>query len=468
MSSEGATPEIAVDIVSIESAAVEGTVKEDEFDRKKQSRAVQHSDILGQEQQATAALAETNTSEDDMSETKEFNLEHQNSKIPGTYADQMEDELDAESQNTDSEVRSAINSELSTPTQPSPAGTFPSWNPPPNLDSCYVNEYSSRLFRAALGGDWEAVMLIAEEAPAWIRTGITKGGKTVVHIAAATKHVQVVKALIACDPSSLLYTNKEGNTPFCSAVMTGVVEIAKAMQEHNNELPNFRNRHGLIPLNMAVLLGHRAMVWYLLEVTDHKMLTNEDLIEILTGSIETDLFDVALHILKNNLHLAFLRDDKGETALHVLARKPLKRVGNRPSIWRIFLGSYTSNGEETKEVLELTQILWNQVIRLNKDDISAYISQPWHLLFVAARIGKVEFLTLLIQSYPHLIWKVDDYGYNMFHMAIIYRQAEIFKLLYAIGANNDLLAIYKDRNENNILHLVSKLAPLDRLMEYIN
>ncbi|KAK9714962.1 hypothetical protein RND81_06G133700 [Saponaria officinalis] len=306
-------------------------------------------------------------------------------------------------------------------------------------------------------------MLIIEQKPPWLQTGITKGGETVLHIAAAAKHLQVVETLIVTDPGCLLSTNKDGSTPFCFAAVSGVVEIAKTMREKNNELPNIRGKQGMTPLHMAVLLGHRAMVWYLLYVTDHERLTNQDRIEILTSSIDTDLFDVALHILKNNLHLALLRDARGETALHALARKPLKRGGYRPNIWRTFSGSYTSNGEESKEALELTHTLWTEVIQQKREDISISIRQPWRLLFVAACLGKVEFLTLLIHSYPDLIWKVDENGYSIFHMAVINRQVEIFTLIHEIGAIKNLIATYKDKRGNNMLHLASKLAPLSRL-----
>ncbi|KAK9714956.1 hypothetical protein RND81_06G133200 [Saponaria officinalis] len=314
-----------------------------------------------------------------------------------------------------------------------------------------------------MNGDREAVLWIAARDLAWLRTGITSGGETALHIAAAAKQVHIVKAVSSRDSGSLIYTNKDGSTSFCFAAVSGVVEIAETMQKQNNKLPNIRGKQGMTPLHMAVLLGHRDMVWYLLEVTDGTKLTDQDRIEILTSSIDTDLFDVALHILENNLHLAFLRDARGEMALHALARKPLKVSGYQPSIWNIFSGNCTDNGKECEEVLELTKFLWHLVIQRKKEDISVSIRQPWRLLFVAARLGKVEFLTVLIRSYPDLIWKVDENGYSIFHIAVINRQVQIFKLIYEIGAIKNLIATYKDQNENNMLHLASKLAPLNRL-----
>ncbi|XP_074272056.1 uncharacterized protein LOC141595975 [Silene latifolia] len=384
------------------------------------------------------------------------NKEHQGSTNTDRNADQQIFTVPKED---DPDVDHSTNS-----TSPSPTRTVPSLDPPPDVESGDVTKYSSDLFRAALNGDWGTVMMVAEQAPAWLRTGITEGGETVLHIAAAAKHLKVVEVVITSDPSSLIYTNSDGSTPYCFAAVSGNVEIAETMRLQNYELPYIRGKEGMTPLHMAVLLGHRTMVWYLLSVTDDRRLTTQDRIEILTSSIDNDLLDVALHILKNNTYLAFLEDARGETALHALARKPLKQDEyHQPGIWRIFSNCCGSTGEETKETLQLTKILWNQIIQQKKEDISATIRKPWRLLFVAARLGKVEFLKVLIQAYPDLIWKVDENGYSIFHIAVIHRQVEIFKLIYEIGAIKDLIATYKDTNENNMLHLASRLAPINRL-----
>ncbi|GFS44997.1 similar to LOW protein: ankyrin repeat protein [Actinidia rufa] len=88
---------------------------------------------------------------------------------------------------------------------------------------------------------------------------------------------------------------------------------------------------------------------------------------------------------------------------------------------------------------------------------------PSRLLFTAAELGIVEFVTLLIRSYPDLIWKVDDQSRSIFHVAVAHRQKKIFNLIYEIGALKDLIAAYKDENNVNMLHLAARLAPINRL-----
>ncbi|XP_021719646.1 ankyrin repeat-containing protein At2g01680-like isoform X2 [Chenopodium quinoa] len=322
-----------------------------------------------------------------------------------------------------------------------------------------------RLYQAALTGDWETVESIWREDNAWINTRITKGGDTVLHIAAAAKHLHLVKELVnVMNDDSLALTNRVGNTALCFAAVSGVVEIAKLMVDKSRTLPNIRGSQDMTPLLMAVLLGHQDMVWYLMSVTDYNLLTVEDGMELLTGAIDTDLFEVALHILRSNRNLATIRGRKEETALHALARKPPRLNRYQLSMWQKFrMQGCSTNHVEPAVVLELAQTLWDEIIKLKHGDISKLIGFPWRLLFVAAQLGKVEFLMVLIKSYPDILWKVDENRYSIFHIAVIYRHEEIFKLIHEIGAIKDLIATYKDDHGNNMLHLASKLAPPNRL-----
>ena len=57
------------------------------------------------------------------------------------------------------------------------------------------------------------------------------------------------------------------------------------------------------------------------------------------------------------------------------------------------------------EALRLIERLWERVMQLPKARISELIARPSNLLFDAARAGNVQFLSILIRSYPDLIWK---------------------------------------------------------------
>ncbi|CAI9773347.1 unnamed protein product [Fraxinus pennsylvanica] len=115
-----------------------------------------------------------------------------------------------------------------------------------------------------------------------------------------------------------------------------------------------------------------------------------------------------------------------------------------------------------RQASQLVKGLWEQIMTLSDSDIIKLI-QETQVFHDAAKIGNVEFLTLLTHSYPDLIWKVDSNKYSVFHVAVINRQEKVFSLIYHIGAVKDLITLNIDNKGNNILHLAGKLTPPSRL-----
>ncbi|XP_009610229.1 ankyrin repeat-containing protein NPR4-like isoform X2 [Nicotiana tomentosiformis] len=361
------------------------------------------------------------------------------------------------------------------------------------------------LCQAALGGDWEKAREFFSLHPGATSARITKGWETALHIAAGANKVQFVEELVKLmSPLELALQNKYDNTALCFAAASGLTRIAKVMVMKNQFLPIVRGSKGVTPLHMAALLGHREMVWYLYSVTDHQYLCKDDYISLLIATINSNLFDVALHILQHMPELGIERDQNGDTILHVLARKPLAFSDKiELGIWQRFLYAYVSvhlqnrssnmsSGSriknntkayafiqhllktlgvkevlETKlmhlQALELVKCSWKEVLLLNDSQIGNLLRSPSRPLFVAAELGNFKFIVELIQSYPDLIWKVDEESRSIFHIAVIHRQEKIYKLIYNIGAHKDIITSYKSRNNENILHLAAKLAPTNRL-----
>ncbi|XP_019228599.1 PREDICTED: ankyrin repeat-containing protein ITN1-like isoform X4 [Nicotiana attenuata] len=341
------------------------------------------------------------------------------------------------------------------------------------------------LCQAALGGDWEKAREFFSLHPGATSARITKGWETALHIAAGANKVQFVEELVKLmSPLELALQNKYDNTALCFAAASGLTRIAKVMVMKNQFLPIVRGSKGVTPLHMAALLGHGEMVWYLYSVTDHQYLCKDDYISLLIATINSNLFDVALHILQHMPELGIERDQNGDTILHVLARKPLAfsdKIGL--GIWQKFLyASYAfitrvvqhllktigvKEVLETKlmhlQALELVKCSWKEVLLLNDSQIGNLLRSPSRPLFVAAELGNFKFIVELIQSYPDLIWKVDEESRSIFHIAVIHRQEKIYKLIYNIGAHKDIITSYKSRNNENILHLAAKLAPTNRL-----
>ncbi|KAF5444707.1 hypothetical protein F2P56_033817 [Juglans regia] len=90
---------------------------------------------------------------------------------------------------------------------------------------------------------------------------------------------------------------------------------------------------------------------------------------------------------------------------------------------------------------------------------------PHHmkLLVEATKVGNIEFIIILIRSYPDLIWQHDqEYG-SLFHVAVENRQVRVFNLIYEIGVLKGDVATYKAKDGNNMLHLAGQLPSSDRL-----
>ncbi|XP_021750389.1 ankyrin repeat-containing protein ITN1-like [Chenopodium quinoa] len=333
------------------------------------------------------------------------------------------------------------------------------------------------LYQAALDGDWEKAEMIFKVDNKWMTAKITKHGDTALHIAAAAMHLDFVKKLarrMHDNNVDLTSTNIHNNTAFCNAAASGNVEIAEVMVGYNEELPNIRGagKKKLTPLHMAIVYGKREMVKYLKKVTDHKRLTDKDRIQLLTSAIEAGLYDTALYFIQQYPELALERNSKDETVLHTLAaQRPIRNsTHDQNPLGKLLERWMNVRNEERKQeqadaqdAIKVTEIAWKKVIEEDEDMVSDLVNRPWRLLFVAAKMGNADFLRTLIYIYPDVIWKVDEKNRTIFHIAVEYRHEEIFKLIHEFGSIKDLIASYRDQEENNMLHLAAKLAPADRL-----
>jgi hypothetical protein len=108
---------------------------------------------------------------------------------------------------------------------------------------------------------------------------------------------------------------------------------------------------------------------------------------------------------------------------------------------------------------QLVEDIWKEVRKLPLEQFQKYSST----IFIAAELGNVEFLTILIRSNPDLIWMVDAKKQNIFHISIRYRQESTFNLIHEIGIFKEMIATTCDEKGNNMLHLAGKLAPMDKL-----
>ncbi|KAK1355080.1 PGG domain-containing protein [Heracleum sosnowskyi] len=301
----------------------------------------------------------------------------------------------------------------------------------------------------------------------------------------------VISSLMAED---LELQNKDSNTALCLAAAAGTVKIAEILVENNPKLLTIRGKYEASPLLIAALFGRKDMVSYLYSKTDSmtgKDWSDEEKGTLLHACIRANQYDIALNLLQHHKEILALATDNN--ALHVLARKPSAFARTRQTVfWRllntILPGPRIGPADKKCEALEIVKIIWEQILELNDVEIgniirgpsdivkvkvdggrrarAKYEEKPIHrsrLLFVAAAFGNTKLITELIQSCPELIWKNDDNNQTLFHVAVLHRQESVYNLLYEIGAIKDVVTTFKDKNNNNILHLAAMLPEQTQL-----
>ncbi|XP_076911846.1 uncharacterized protein LOC143569950 [Bidens hawaiensis] len=383
------------------------------------------------------------------------------------------------------------------------------------------------LYEAALKGDWKAAEPILKNRLELVGFAITENHETLLHIAASaksTKAVEFVKHLVEfMKRDDLEVQNKSYDTALSLAAEAGNTEIAKIMLEKNSGLIEIPNKQGLMPLYMAALFAHPEMVRHLYDISkkmagDFWTVTNRGW--VLQKCVESEIFDVAIKIVNdipNVLEIKVVVRD----ILLALAGKTKAFEGEKPNVvFRVIKSFFAvlrlkENKEKESEALQLLKIIWGKAAKLSKKDIDDILrgslvvikkenkekecealpylrkilekmdtelkieiekenqvqtrntadTYPSRVLFVAAKKGNIYFITELIRLYPDAIWKIDDKGKTIFHLAIKRRHAKIYNLLYEIGAMKDLITSIKDISGNNMLHMVSKSGKQARFEE---
>ncbi|KAK1563772.1 hypothetical protein Q3G72_032648 [Acer saccharum] len=336
-------------------------------------------------------------------------------------------------------------------------------NHPPALDLLDRNnrrayhEKAVMLQSAAVNGNQKKVREFLKDGdPSIIRSAITRGHETLLHVATGAKQTALVKMVMGhMQTNDLMLQDRNGNTAFCFAAAVGATKIAEMMLDRNGQLATFRGSQNKTPLYMAVLFRQKKMAEKLYTTTlPH--LTQREQIAIFFKSIDTGLYDIALKLLKNNPNLAVAR--RGEkTALHVLARQPSAFASE--SVLNKILRIWNLN---RNPAIELVQYLWQKITRRSEENIiSDIIRRPSKLLFDATKSGNFGFLTELIKVYPDLIHEQDEDGRSIFHVAVLHRHTDIFNLINQTGhINKELLLSYVDSRNNNILHLAANCQNL--------
>ncbi|KAK4858530.1 hypothetical protein QYF36_017834 [Acer negundo] len=209
------------------------------------------------------------------------------------------------------------------------------------------NRAYSDLREAAAKGDWGKAEGIFKGNPQYVRHSLTYAGETALQAAVLAGHSDFVKNLLSSSymrKEDLERENGAGNTAFILAAKLGNIEFVLMMLEKNEDLVKFRDKNERLPVQVAASLGHKDIVKCLYNPTKAHFNNDEDRIRLLLTLIDNDIYDVALWMVEEFPSLAFCRTQKTdgnvETALHVLARKPLKTLNEFGILKRFYYRSF--------------------------------------------------------------------------------------------------------------------------------
>ncbi|KAJ9168040.1 hypothetical protein P3X46_019615 [Hevea brasiliensis] len=266
--------------------------------------------------------------------------------------------------------------------------------------------------------------------------------------------------------------NSNGDTVLSIAAIVGNTRAAIMIVNKQPNLPQIGNRDGGVPLLEAARHGQKEMISYLLEVNGDYLQAAEYSADkpgvfFMNLLVLAGFYDLALELVQSHPPLARVEYYGGESLLSAMASKPSAfPSGIQLDFWHRLIHCFPpmKGIRDVKlmhhQTLQLIKCLCTEIACLDYEKASMMLRRPFLL---AAELGIYEIMEEIMESFPHAIWFSDNENHNLFHIAVMNRQENVFNLLYQISDYKHRLLVSEDIFGNNILHLAGKLAPQHRL-----
>ncbi|KAJ9559327.1 hypothetical protein OSB04_013941 [Centaurea solstitialis] len=322
------------------------------------------------------------------------------------------------------------------------------------------------LYQASVIGDWEAVENILSISPEFeddlLGYSITEGKDTPLHIGVYSQSIKFVENLVnQMTDQQLALQDIYGRTPLYCAAGVGDVDMVRVMVQRRPQLVTIRDKSGTLPITMAALFGKRDMVAYLYGWNKSMAANNgwkdEDIHKVFLKCIQADLFDSAIKILDDNNETGFPKQHCAREVLYKLARKTYAFKDKKS--WKNSIITWMRPTKESSVAIQLLRKICKNILERPTDEINEILKGPFsqQTPFIAAEMGNTKFLVELIRGYPELMWKENDNKQNIFHIAVSHRYESIYNLLYEMGSMHNYMTHHKDKDGNNMLHLLGIL-----------
>ncbi|KAL9246021.1 hypothetical protein vseg_019605 [Gypsophila vaccaria] len=330
------------------------------------------------------------------------------------------------------------------------------------------------LYKAAVEGKWRDARLYLDQDPEALTAKISIASETALHIAVGTGkqgHHFVEKLVKEMSPEDLAITDQHGETAFSVAAVVGNIVAAKMLVNKNPDLPNISGKYGF-PIQKAAQFSHREMVLYLLDVTRPDIQPNpfsgETGGHLLIDVIAADFYDIALELIRRYPEIATVEVNGFGSPLSILARKSTAFSSGRvvePMRWSHFnpVAHFREKRKRNlmeRQAVQLVKALCKEILELDDSRVFSLLQQALH---DAAKLGIPEIIEEIVLAFPPAIWFTDKDNYNVFQLAMLNRRENVFNLIYQMTDYQYLIMRFIDPDDNNMLHLVGRLPPPDRL-----
>ncbi|XP_042957902.1 uncharacterized protein LOC122293403 [Carya illinoinensis] len=356
------------------------------------------------------------------------------------------------------------------------------------IDNSYL-QYAD-LYKAVLRGNLPATKEFLDSQPEAVRKAITDKGETALHIAVTAGHAHIVKELVDQHHQD----DQDGDG--CRARMT-------------KEDLGIEDGDGCTALMKALEYGRSELARYLYTRTPLKDLMPAEKDKkgamLLTRAIYSKNLDLALDLLWSYPRLTYALDDHGESPFLALASMPhafprenqlgflkqwiydhcihIDQSASSTYEIRLNINSYlgTTQSVPAKSIvsnlLGIEQLYDMKKIHSHSKELLSSmceviptISQTLQLtsggvydaINRAVKNGIFEFVSETLSKDPRFLEKEDTNSRNILMLAVLYRHSKIFSHIHGLDKNK-ALTFYKDRNDDNVLHMAAIVEDSTRL-----
>ncbi|KAH9660794.1 ANK REP REGION domain-containing protein [Citrus sinensis] len=363
-------------------------------------------------------------------------------------------------------------------------------------DTGSKHKINAELYNALLiREDEQKVIELCRKVPDHALYILTIHDDTVLHMATYSKKSNLVLQLLDELPDQYLdkmtRQNQAGNTILHeTATSNHAIPVAEKLLKKAPGLLGMRNNNGETALLRAARYGKGDIFNFLAgRVSGYDLgtklpfLHRNDKTNVLHIAILSQHFALALQIANDYRYLIEEQDVDGMTALQLLACKPeaFDRKRAEGFFNKLIYYEFEEEERQCKSAMELARFLirrdtsWeitDSIQDQSKPKIHRYGANPNASsvdqkgigestaidnaetpLFLATKSGCLEIVKEIFNVYPQAVEHIDDEGRNILHVAIKYRQLEIFELVIQMEVPMRRLVRKIDNGGNTLLHM---------------